>query len=1097
MAHTASDSLSARIRAGDREAFQVFFQDAYPQVVRFAQSRLRNWQLAEDMTQDAFVRVWEDRQKIEPAKSLKAYIFTLVAHAVIDHYRHEKVKQRHAERVVIDGPMVSEAVDPTREQEIMRAIEDLPEKESTVFQLNRFAGLTYAETAKYLDVSPKTVEKHMSRALVRLGRSLRDFLVLILALMTFAAARSASGQDRGTELAEAAFGASHVTLNVEGMPLRDALSRVAERVGAGIVFDDTMVENRVAGTHCTACPLRDILNDLLVPQGLDFDLLTGPVIVVVRGSARRVTGRIVDAETGESLPLAQVWAGSTGDVAGDDGGFSFSVPPAEATNVTISYIGYEHRAVRIPSGSNSHLGTIPLMPRSVMVGELTVLAEPVIPVSSRDSGARVMGDGTMGRIPSVGGDDPLLAMQMLPGLDNTGERAGELFIRGATPRTNLVTWDGISVFSADHFFGMISTFSPQAVNEVRTYPRGTPAHLGGRTGTVVEMESPSGLGNPQVLGHSSVLVSGASVRVPLGPRVGGWISARRSTPAIEQETAYSSFFDSAIGESFEANRPGFTFTDVSARLDVLPADRHHVSLSVHTSDDGLDRNTNDVFRQLALVNDQTVEEEDENDNRGRGRDGDDEDDDSGGDRGDDSGDDDADDDSGDDDDGDDSDDDEPTLVETTVSERERTNNDWSMNGAAVNWTARWARSARMHVQLTHSESNSAFTADLSEFESDTLAFSELQDRRHAIEQQAIRVRQELPTVLGSTTVGAFYESSRSTFAATSLVNDLRAQDSTSVRDMELSGWHVSQKVDRGFVRMDAGLRITRLSTNKSYYAAPRLAANVQLSRVLSAQVFWGQYHQYMLRSLDSDILVERRDSWTVVGQGQEPARSRQVGASLVAHGRTWSISADVWRRTSRGVPVLPQATPRAGVLPFNDDETRAYGMDLGTQARLAGVVALVNYTYTQSEARSASFPAVGWFSALSERPHAVKGVLSAPLGPVRMGVSYSVASGRPVGVLLDARRFVSVDGSQLLGSAAASLAGNRLAPYRRLDIEMEWTHRVGALSMAAAVSAVNVLDRDNVRYQRIVTDGSSVLLRDVTMLGFTPAASLRIGLYRP
>ncbi|MEQ9104908.1 MAG: RNA polymerase sigma-70 factor [Rhodothermales bacterium] len=1057
-------------------AFQNFFREMYPQAVRFAQSRLGDRQQAEDIVQDVFVRMWENRRRIATDRSPKAYLFKLVANAIIDHYRHEKVKQRHAEHMLAGGPALTPAHDPTQEEDILRAIDDLPEKESTVFRLNRFAGMTYAETARYLGVSQKTVEKHMSRALARLGTSLRDFLVVLIALLTLAVAGAAHGQDRTAE-----FAASSVDIQLEGMSLRDALSAVAARTGAGLVFDDAMVESRMVGPHCSTCPLKELMRDVLAPHGLAFELMGGPVIVVVRGRGLQLTGRVVDAETGESLPLAQVWTGSTGGVADEDGWFSLTVPADGATHLTVSYMGYEHRMVRVEPGN---LGTIALRPRTIVVGEVTVIAEPVIPVSGDGSGARLMRGGTMDRIPTIGGDDPLLAMQMLPGMDNTGERAGEMFIRGATPRTNLVTWDGIPVFSADHFFGMISTFSPQAVGEVKTYPRGVPAHLGGRAGTVVELASPSGLGHPQLLAHSSVLVSGASVRIPLGPRMGGWISARRSTPAIEQQTAYSSFFDKAIGEEFEANRPGFTFSDVSARLDVLAAARHHVSFSLHTSDDGLDRNTSDVFRQLELVNEQTEEEEEENENRGRGqgrgRGGDDDDDDDG------EEDSDADDDEGD-----------AEFVETVVTERERTNNDWSLTGAALNWTANWAAGAPMHVQVTRSRSRSSYAADLSELAADTLAFSAVEDRRHSIEQQAIRVRQELPSALGSTTVGAFFEGSRSRFAASTVFNTVNAFDSTSVRDMTLAGGHVAQEMRHGPVRLQAGIRLTRLSTNGAWYTAPRVAADVALTGRLSAQVFWGQYHQYMLRSLDSDILVERRDSWALVDAGQDPARSRQAGASLEMSGRAWSLSADVWRRTSLGVPVLPEATPRADVRPFNGDETHTLGMDVGGQVRISGVVALVSYTYTESEARSPAFPGLGWFRSLSERPHAVKGVVSAPVGPVTVGVSYSLASGRPVGVLLDPRRFVSADGSQLLGSAAASLDGEQLPPYRRLDVDVEWTGRIGGLNMAAAVSAVNVLDRQNVRYRRIVTEGTSVLLRDVTMLGFTPTASLRIGLNRP
>lgn len=165
---TDTDLLAA-LRTGSEDAFDTIFRTYYARLVRLTEGLLGQRAPAEEIVQDVMLELWRRRETIRVQQSLQAYLFRAARNRALNYIRHEKVVQRgsvYAAAESVSAPVGDRAL---REHEIdvaLRAVlAELPPRCREVFQLSRLHGLTYNEIAEALDISIKTVEAQMSKAL--------------------------------------------------------------------------------------------------------------------------------------------------------------------------------------------------------------------------------------------------------------------------------------------------------------------------------------------------------------------------------------------------------------------------------------------------------------------------------------------------------------------------------------------------------------------------------------------------------------------------------------------------------------------------------------------------------------------------------------------------------------------------------------------------------------------------------------------------------------------------------------------------------------------------------------------------------------------
>jgi len=176
---------NATLHQYDDKAFEQMFKAHYKELHSYANVMLRDEDTAEEIVQSMFLKFWEKRELLNVQTSIKAYLYKCVYNDSLNYLKHQKVKTKYQDFTVYTmndhHEAASSRVELTElEFKLQEALNELPEHCRTIFQMSRFEELKYREIAEQLNLSIKTVENQMGKALKILRLKLADFITLVL-----------------------------------------------------------------------------------------------------------------------------------------------------------------------------------------------------------------------------------------------------------------------------------------------------------------------------------------------------------------------------------------------------------------------------------------------------------------------------------------------------------------------------------------------------------------------------------------------------------------------------------------------------------------------------------------------------------------------------------------------------------------------------------------------------------------------------------------------------------------------------------------------------------------------------------------------------
>lgn len=171
----------------DEKAFEKLFGLFYPPLSVYAKKYIQQQEIREDIVQDVFANLWEDRKKLNITTSIRNYLIISVRNHCINYLRREGLSRQYTEFVSTNQFALEEETNDfyllTELNELLdKTLAKLPETYRIVFEMHRMEGKSYEEIAETLQISVRTAKRYKSLVMDMLKKELKDYLPFIALL---------------------------------------------------------------------------------------------------------------------------------------------------------------------------------------------------------------------------------------------------------------------------------------------------------------------------------------------------------------------------------------------------------------------------------------------------------------------------------------------------------------------------------------------------------------------------------------------------------------------------------------------------------------------------------------------------------------------------------------------------------------------------------------------------------------------------------------------------------------------------------------------------------------------------------------------------
>jgi RNA polymerase sigma-70 factor (family 1) len=170
--------LLQKIAAGDQHAFTTLYRNYSSRLFAKINHLVADEEITKELLQDVFLKLWAQRENLDPDKSIKSFLFTIAVNLVYDHFRKLSKNKKYAQGVLqtaVDYYTHTEEGINSKEslKLIHQAIDQLPPQRKQIFMLCKIDGKSYDQVAEQLSISPSTVRDHI----VKGNKIVREYLL--------------------------------------------------------------------------------------------------------------------------------------------------------------------------------------------------------------------------------------------------------------------------------------------------------------------------------------------------------------------------------------------------------------------------------------------------------------------------------------------------------------------------------------------------------------------------------------------------------------------------------------------------------------------------------------------------------------------------------------------------------------------------------------------------------------------------------------------------------------------------------------------------------------------------------------------------------
>lgn len=173
------DKIIAELAQGKSSSLDELFYYYYPRLYNFSKTFLKSEDGIDDVLQEVFIKIWQNRENIKSKTTFNAYIYTITRNLLFNELRSRLNNQKtrdELEKLSVAGEYESfgEAEFNDLKEKIEKVIDELPPRQREIFKLSRTEGLSHKEIADKLKITAKTVEYHITQSTSFIKQKLRS-----------------------------------------------------------------------------------------------------------------------------------------------------------------------------------------------------------------------------------------------------------------------------------------------------------------------------------------------------------------------------------------------------------------------------------------------------------------------------------------------------------------------------------------------------------------------------------------------------------------------------------------------------------------------------------------------------------------------------------------------------------------------------------------------------------------------------------------------------------------------------------------------------------------------------------------------------------
>ncbi len=881
-----------------------------------------------------------------------------------------------------------------------------------------------------------------------------SFIFILIVSCVFLSAHTTSAQKKHP---------SPTTLKVKNTPLRVVVEKLSQLYKVDILYGDELVRNVSVTGDFSNSSIENVLLRILQNTHLAFKKLgKGQFYFYNKHTIQHfdISGRVLDSETGETLPFANIQlahldAGTTSD---QQGYFALLHVPTRLCTLEVNYIGYATgTAVVDPTNLRPEID-IELSYQPLQLGPVTVEAfnREIFQVSPEPSqlaiSARSFDD-----LPGLGENDILRSIELLPGITGGTSGASGITIRGSSSLDNLVLLDGMPIYNVSHSFGLLSAFSADAVKDVRIYKSGFPARYGGRLSGVMELTSKTGSFSKPGLGVGVSQINGkGSLKIPLGGKGALFLAGRHSyNPDLSKKLheklfATEPYFPDFIyfggfevntdvvdpsppetGQVEESHSADISFYDFIGKLTFLPSKKDIITFSTYLGSD-------DIGSKLV-------------------------------------------------------------FFESYLSTEK---NKSASESASAKWHRQWNTGYSSALQLTFSDYATNYETrdqmltsegnDIGQVDS-TLDFQEYENNLESFAGSWRHDLQIHPNL--GLSFGAEYSKIKTSWHQFDHFFDEEFSEFSEASDLSFyfeNDWQIGRRL-----KANLGLRTTYYDQTEKVYWQPRLSFTAHASDALSFKGAWGKYNQFLLNFVDEFQFFGREIPWILAdGSELDPGFSDHFVLGTHWQQNGWLFDLEVYQKNLRGLVELQNdITLDDGSLVslpfFGQREGYAKGVDIILQRNMQDITGWLSYSYNRTRLQQNRILGDSEYSTTTDIPHQIKLVGSYAKRAWSFSTTWQISSGRPYTIpQVEAMKDDFTTAYFLIPPGKRNQS--RLPVSQRLDLSISRKFSGKHLSGKIGFSIYNLFNRDNLWYRHFKVERGELKAVDVKLLGFTPSLSVEL-----